>query len=117
MHELSIVQSVVTTVTEAFADRPVGRIQAVRLRIGALSGVVEDALQFGYGIATEGTILAGSRLEVITQPVVIYCKHCDRLAELEGIQRFRCPVCNTPSGDIRQGRELDIESVEIEETA
>lgn len=34
--------------------------------------------------------------------------------ELPGIQRFRCPHCDTPSGDIRQGRELEIESIEID---
>lgn len=116
MHELSIVQSVVTTVTEAFADRPAVRIQRVRLRVGALTAVVEDSLQFGYGIATEGTPLAGSSLEVVDVPVVIHCKPCDQLVELEGVQSFRCPQCGTPSGDIRQGRELEIESVEIEET-
>ncbi len=117
MHELSIVQSVVTTVTEAMAERGVVRVQSVRLRVGALSGVVEGALQFGYEIATEGTIMEGSRLEVVALPVVIYCGTCSSLAELEGVQSFRCPTCGTPSGDIRQGRELEIESVEIEEAA
>ena len=117
MHELSIVQSVVATVSEAMAGRERERIVSVRLRVGMLSGVVEGALQFGYELATEGTLLAGSRLEVATLPVVIYCKPCDQLVELNGIQSFRCPHCGTPSGDVRQGRELDIESVEIEEAA
>ncbi len=93
------------------------RILRVRLLVGALSGVVEGALQFGYEIATDGTPLAGSKLEVVSLPVVIYCKHCEALREMEGVQSFRCPVCGTPSGDIRQGRELEIESVEIEEAA
>ena len=117
MHELSIVQSVVTTVTEAMASQPPVKIRSVRLKVGALSGVVEGALQFGYEIATEGTILAGSRLVVANQPVVIFCKQCGELRQLDGVQSFRCPVCNTPSGDIRQGRELEIESVEVEEAA
>lgn len=93
------------------------KILSVRLKVGALSGVVEGALQFGYEIATDGTPLAGSQLVVETLPVVIYCKQCDALRPLDGVQSFRCPVCNTPSGDIRQGRELEIESVEVEEAA
>lgn len=115
MHELSIVQSVVTSVTEWLAGQPPGRIKTVTLRVGALSGVVEDALQFGYEIATTGTPLSGSTLEVRRQPVVIYCQPCADLAELPGVQSFRCPRCDTPSGDIRHGRELEIESLEIEE--
>ena len=115
MHELSIVQSVVTSVTEWLAGQPPARIKTVTLRIGALSGVVEDALQFGYEIATTDTPLAGSALCVHRQPVVIYCRTCAAPVELAGVQSFRCPRCNTPSGDIRQGRELEIESLEIED--
>lgn len=115
MHELSIVQSIVNTVGEVLSANPVKRVISVRMRIGALSGVVEDALQFSYGIAIEGTALAGSRLEVTRLPVVIHCAACQTDRELPGVQRFRCPVCDTPSGDIRQGRELEIESLEVEE--
>jgi hydrogenase nickel incorporation protein HypA/HybF len=115
MHELSIVQSVVTSVTEWLAGQPPGQIRTVTLRVGALSGVVEDALQFGYEATTAGTALAGSKLVVHDQPVVIFCKTCEDEAELPGVQSFRCPRCGTPSGDIRRGRELEIESLEIEE--
>ena len=44
----------------------------------------------------------------------IFCPTCAEIREIEGVQRFRCPVCDTPSGDIRQGRELEIVSVELE---
>jgi hydrogenase nickel incorporation protein HypA/HybF len=115
MHELSIVQSVVTSVTEWLEGQPPRRINVVTLRIGALSGVVEDALQFGYDIATQETPLSGSKLVIHRQPVVIFCPKCLELVELSGVQSFRCPRCNTPSGDVRKGRELEIESLEIEE--
>jgi hydrogenase nickel incorporation protein HypA/HybF len=115
MHELSIVQSVVSSVVEWLEAQPATRVKTVTLRIGALSGVVEDALQFGYEVATEGTPLAGSALAVHRQPVVIYCTLCAEAVELPGVQSFRCPRCDTPSGDIRQGRELEIESLEIED--
>ncbi len=117
MHELSIIYGVVSTVSEAMKDKPNVRILSVRMRVGALSGVVEGALQFGYEIATEGTMLAGSQLVVENLPVVIFCQHCGKPQELPGVQSFRCPVCNTPSGDIRQGRELEVESIEVEEAA
>ncbi len=101
--------------TAWLSGQPQGRISKVTLRVGALSGVVEESLQFGYEIATAGTPLVGSTLFVHRQPVVIYCKTCRDLAELPGVQSFRCPRCNTASGDIRKGRELEIESLEIED--
>jgi len=118
VHELSIVYSIVQTVTAALASDPAGidsqRVSCVRLQVGALSGVTIDALLFSYDLATDGTALAGSRLEIEQLPVTIYCATCAEIREIEGVQRFRCPVCDTPSGDIRQGRELEIVSVELE---
>jgi Zn finger protein HypA/HybF involved in hydrogenase expression len=30
------------------------------------------------------------------------------------VQRFRCPDCDTPSGDIRRGKELEVSAIEVE---
>jgi hydrogenase nickel incorporation protein HypA/HybF len=121
MHELSIVASVVDTVTEsleALPDASKGaRVLEVRLRIGALAGVVVDSLEFCWEIATEGTALEGSRLVVKTVPVVMHCAVCAADVELTGVQSFRCPRCDEPCSDLRQGRELEIESFEIDDEA
>ncbi len=115
MHELSIVSSVVDTVTESLAAYPGARVQEVRLRVGALASVVVDSLEFCWGIATEGTALVGSRLVVMTVPVVMHCAVCAADVELDGVQSFRCPRCGEPTSDLRQGRELEIESYEIDD--
>jgi hydrogenase nickel incorporation protein HypA/HybF len=114
VHELSIVQGVIEAVAESAQKAGARKVTVVTLRIGALADVVEDALQFSYGIATEGTLLAGSSLVVHRLPVLIYCETCGESRELPGLVCFRCPVCQTPSLDLRQGRELEIESLEIE---
>jgi hydrogenase nickel incorporation protein HypA/HybF len=115
MHELSIIQSVVDAVTESASAYPGSRVIEVRLRVGALASVVEDSLQFCYGIATQDTPLAGSKLVVRTLPVIVHCAPCGRDVELESVLSFRCPRCGQPAADLRQGRELEIESIEIEE--
>jgi hydrogenase nickel incorporation protein HypA/HybF len=115
MHELSIVASIVDTVTESAAAYPGARVVEVRLRVGALASVVVDSLEFCWGIATEGTELQGARLMVKTLPVVVWCVPCAREVELQGVQSFRCPICGEATMDVRQGRELEIEAIEIEE--
>ena len=115
MHELSIVSSVVDSVMETLAAYPGARVKEVRLRVGALAAVVEDSLQFCYGIATEDTPLAGSLLVGRTLPVRVNCVPCGQDVEIESLQSFRCPRCGEPAADLRQGRELEIESIEIEE--
>jgi hydrogenase nickel incorporation protein HypA/HybF len=115
MHELSIVSSVVDTVAESLTAYPSARVLEVRLRVGALAGVEVDSLEFCWGIATEGTRLEGSRLAVKIVPVVMHCAACDADVELESLQSFRCPRCGEPCMDLRQGRELEIESFEIDD--
>jgi hydrogenase nickel incorporation protein HypA/HybF len=115
MHELSIISSVVDSVMETLESYPGARVMEVRLRVGVLAAVVEDSLQFCYGMATEGTPLEGSRLVVKPVPVVMHCVRCDADVELKGVQSFRCARCDEPCGDLRQGRELEIEAIEIEE--
>ena len=94
MHELSIVQSVVSSVLDALPGLENPRVLSVRLRVGELSGVVEASLQFCYEIATAGTAIEGSKLEIQHVPVALYCRHCDAVMELPGVQSFRCPRCN-----------------------
>ena len=119
MHELSIVTSIVETVTETLAALPDSsrgaRVLEVRLRVGALASVIPESLEFCWGIVSEDTPLEGSRLVVNLLPVVVHCAPCGQDAELEGVQSFRCPRCGEPRSDMRQGRELEIDSIEIED--
>ncbi len=115
MHELSIATSIVDAVTESAAAYPGARVKEVRLRVGALASVIEDSLQFCWELATEGTPLAGAALVIHKLPVIVHCDACGVDAEIEGVQSFRCPRCGELAADLRQGRELEIDSIELEE--
>jgi len=117
MHELSIAASIVDSVTESAAAYPNTHVKEVRLRVGALASVIEESLQFCWEITIEGTPLAGAALVVTRLPVVAHCAQCDADVELDGVQSFRCPRCGTQAAELRQGRELEIESIEIEDEA
>jgi hydrogenase nickel incorporation protein HypA/HybF len=113
MHELSIASSIVDIVWEHARQQGGGRVTGVTLRIGRLSCVSEDALRSSFDLVTEGTPLADASLSVIDVPVRIWCAVCQAVVELPGIQRFACPACGHLSGDVRAGRELDLESIQI----
>ena len=115
MHELSIAQELIEIVEEAAREAGALRVEIVHLRLGRLSGVVADALLFAFDVATEGTLLDGATLAIEDVPVLVYCESCAANRVLEDIRCFRCPVCDCPTGQVVQGRELEVRSVEIVE--
>ena len=116
MHELSVAHAVVSTVVDALPpDTP--RVLEVHVRIGALSGVVPEALAFAYDVAAEGTLLSDAALHVERTPVVVHCAPCEEDVTLEGTTDFRCPACGAPSGDVRSGKELEVVRVVLDEPA
>lgn len=113
MHELSIAMSIVEMAREE-AERHRGQVSAVHLKLGALSGVVKEALLSSYEMACEDTPLAGSRLVVEELPIVVFCVRCQAQRGLTSTQWFCCPECGTPSSDIVQGKELEVVALEIQ---
>ncbi len=114
MHELSIALSILEGVSEEVTRQGGGRVYAVHLKLGPLSGVVADALNFSWELACEGTSLAGVRLAIEQVPVVVFCASCNVERTLESIQRFRCPVCGAVTPDVLRGRELEIVALEMD---
>lgn len=64
MHELSIALSMIELAGEEVDRRGGGRVTALHLKLGSLSGVVKEALTFSYEIACQGTPLEGSQLVI-----------------------------------------------------
>lgn len=112
MHELSVARAVVAEVTAALAahDEPV--VEVVRLRVGRLAGIDPRALDYGFEFARAGTICEEAALVVEPVGVTVMCGPCGVERETDGAH-VRCPVCDTPSADIRAGRELTILDVTL----
>lgn len=114
MHEIGLVVSMLRMAEEAASSDGASRIEAIHLEVGALAGVVPEALEFAFGAARQGTMAEKARLVVTHLPAVAYCHTCG--AEFELDNRFGialCPQCDTPSADLRQGRELNVTHLEV----
>ena len=115
MHELSIAVNLVDAVARQAEREGSTRVRTVFVRIGALSGVVREALEFSFDVATEGTLVQDAVLDVEEVPVVVFCPQCREEQQLADPFVLRCPVCSTPTSDVRQGRELEITAIEVED--
>ena len=113
MHELSIAISMIEMATDELKKHDAARVSALYLKLGAMSGVVKDALLFSWEIACQDTPLSGARLEIEEIPVVVFCARCNAQKTLDSINGFFCPACHAPAAEILQGKELEVTALEI----
>jgi hydrogenase nickel incorporation protein HypA/HybF len=113
MHELSIALSLLDLAAEEAERQGGGRVVAIHLRVGALSGVVPEALRSAYDLARESTPLAGAELRVEEVPLVAYCPNC-AAERTPASAALCCPVCETLMPQVIRGRELELFALEIE---
>lgn len=114
MHELSIALNIIEIASKEAARHGATAVRRVNLRVGPLSGVVREALEFSFEAAVEETALSGAVLDIEEVPLTAWCDACEAERSIASAYDLRCPVCGAGVLDIRTGRELEITSIEIE---
>lgn len=108
MHELSLCQAIVDTVTR-HADG--SRVERVDVRIGHLRQVVPDSLLFSWELLTAGSDLDGAELAVEHVAAVVECRPCGRSSTLDQ-PIMLCPGCGSADVEVVAGDEFLIASID-----
>lgn len=110
MHEVAISEALLEQLASLAAQQGWSRLRRVWVRLGLLSGVVPEALEFAFTAMSPGTPAAGAELVLETEPGRFECAACGEL-EL-GRLDFSCPQCGGPLQLLRAGRELFLSGIE-----
>jgi hydrogenase nickel incorporation protein HypA/HybF len=113
MHEQSIVESLLALALKNAAKADARRIAAITLVVGDYTGIEEDAVNFYFGFLSKDTIAAGAKIKYTHVPGQLRCRDCDLLFPLQKHQ-YQCPECEGKRVEIVGGRELYIETMEVE---
>jgi hydrogenase nickel incorporation protein HypA/HybF len=116
MHELSIANSILNIVLKEIDTKNLPAVKAIGIKIGALSGILADSLEFGFDAIKIGTTLEQTRLQIEQIPISGKCASCSYKFEVHDLV-FACPNCHSTSIEMEHGQELDITYLEIEETS
>lgn len=114
MHEMGIASSILDTLTAEAAKRPGTRILALGLKIGEVSGVNPDSLEFCLQCLVKDTELDGLGIEIETAPRRHRCPKCNRefnVVEYEAA----CPGCGEFETQLVSGDEMEIVYLEVED--
>jgi hydrogenase nickel incorporation protein HypA/HybF len=108
MHELGIVEEVVSIVSERSGG---ARVKRVVLEIGKLSAVLPDAVRFCFDVVAQGTPLEGARLDIVETPGLARCTACGARVELD--RPFGTCACGSNELEWIGGEELRIREMEV----
>jgi len=114
MHELSIANSILNIVLDEIKNKDLPEVKAIGLKIGSLSGILPDSLQFGFDAIKLDTPLHNTKLEIEEIQISGTCIDCSKLFKVNDLV-FECPYCNSASIKMEEGQELDITYLEVDE--
>ena len=114
MHELGIVDGVLSTVRSTVRHEGAKRALGVTLRIGDMTEVVRESLDFAWDVLREEDPLTADCVLTVEEvhPASV-CRACGASFDHD-TRHLRCPACG--SGDTRLLHGRDIVSVEIEDS-
>jgi len=111
MHEVSIIQNVIKIVTQKALESKLTRINKVSLRIGELSGVMPESLNFAFESCIQGTMLEESKLGIENVSALGRCEECNLEFPIGHFHKL-CPICNKFCTSIVRGYELYVDTIE-----
>jgi len=118
MHELSLSQGIVARTVARLRELglSMSAVRTIRIRVGDLSGVDAEALLDCLREMLPASGLPDASAELVREKARVICPSC---GELEASSPFRlaCPRCGAVPERVEGGRDITVESVEVEDDA
>lgn len=113
MHELGIMTGVMEAVKQSADDAGADKVLKVTLSVGVMTEAIEDALRFAFEALSENTMFEDAELEINMIQPKSRCMECGAEFEHDRFHRF-CPACESFATELIAGREMQIDSIEVD---
>ncbi len=114
MHELGIMTGVIEAIDASAKENKAERVLKITLSIGEMTEAIEDALVFAFeALKTDYPLIQDAELEVNMIRPKSRCLECGAEFEHDRFHMF-CPQCDSFATELICGRELQIDSMEVD---
>ena len=113
MHEVSVAESLIETITKE-AKKINATPTAAVISCGQLNPINDDVMQFAFEVATKDTLCDGMTISVKHMPWGGLCRDCKHEFEFD-IYSPKCPKCNSDKFDLKEDAPLLLEEIEFDE--
>jgi hydrogenase nickel incorporation protein HypA/HybF len=112
MHELGIAQNILEIVRQSVLREQIEAVRGIKIRVGRLSGVVPDSLDFCFNAIVSDTDMRRASLVIEQVPTASECRDCMHRFQVEEFD-FACPACRSTNLELISGKELEIIEIEL----
>ncbi len=96
MHELSLVQGLLSQLESLARQHKTSSIRIVRVEIGQFSGIVVDSFQFAFEVlAKESFLMKNAELEIRVPPMQYKCFQCQNVLVVDNEPPAMCSKCQS----------------------
>jgi hydrogenase nickel incorporation protein HypA/HybF len=125
MHELSITQAILDTALRHAEQAHAKAVRALDLRVGALSGIVDESIRFYFETISRGTLAEGAMLHIEVVPPRARCWACgverDLSCEADGVEAWLAQfeslepcACGQRAFELSGGTGCYLDSMDVE---
>jgi hydrogenase nickel incorporation protein HypA/HybF len=115
MHESTLALSILGIVVDEAAKAHAAAVRSVTLCVGELACVEPQTLTACFELVAEGTLADKTRLSIRRIPATGTCEVCGAAVRRQN-RLMRCPKCSAASIKLVTGRELYVESIEVDQS-
>jgi len=114
MHELSIIANLFEIMEDKAREKKAKRIVSVKLKVGALAGVVPELLKSSFDMYKKGTIAEEASLDIETIPLRVRCRDCGKETTTDEDFVLQCGSCSSANIETLEGMDMFLEKMELE---
>lgn len=113
MHEVGITQNLIEIAERNAVAQGAQKVLSMTVEIGALSGVIPEAVEFAFEACAKGPLFASASLEIRRIAGRGRCRQCGAECEMDQFS-LACPACDAFALEVLQGEELRLTEMEID---
>jgi len=112
MHEAMVAENIIESILSQVPSKK-GRVVRVVISCGQMNALNDEAMEFAFEAAAQGTICKGAKLKIKHIPLKAKCKTCGKKFDYD-LYEPQCPRCGKSDFDIGEDAPLLLEEIEFE---
>ena len=113
MHEVSIAHSLLELVMRSLTEGGFGRVTRIAVKVGRLSAVIPESLEFAFRAAARGTPAEAAELEIEEVDGWAQCRKCGARFATDSFYVV-CEECGAGDVEVSGGDDLVLDNMDVE---